>query len=69
VTDTPEPTSTKPPFLHVTTDRCPLRHCGWSGFHIHWRHRRHRSAFDGSMTERELDDFDTACRRIGDGHV
>lgn len=48
-------------FLHVTTDRCPLRHCGWSGFHIHWRHRRFRSAFDGSMTEAELNEFDADC--------
>ena len=48
-------------FLHVTTDRCPLRHCGRFGFHIHWRHRRFRSAFDGSMTPAELDQFDADC--------
>jgi hypothetical protein len=47
--------------IHTGTDRCVLRHCGWSGFHFHWRHRRHRSAFDGSLTEQEITEFDAAC--------
>lgn len=51
----------KPPHIHVTARRCKLRHCGWSGFHIHWRHRRYRSAFDGLMTEAEQAQFDRDC--------
>ena len=47
--------------LHVTTDRCALRHCGWSGFYFHWRHRRYRSAFDGRLSPEELDAFDADC--------
>lgn len=35
--------SHKPPHIHVGTGPCELRHCGWSGFHLHWRHRRYRS--------------------------
>lgn len=47
--------------IHVTTGRCELKHCGWFGGHFHWRHRRYRSAFDGSLSPQELAEFDAAC--------
>ncbi len=48
--------------VHVTNKVCELRHCGWAGFHFHWRHRRYRTAFDGSLTPTELAEFDADCR-------
>jgi hypothetical protein len=47
--------------IHVTTDVCELTGCGRSGFHFHWRGRVYRSAFDGSMSPAELDEFDADC--------
>ena len=50
----------RPPFFHVTRYPCPLKHCGWSGYHVHWRHSRFRSALR-QMTPTELAEFDAAC--------
>lgn len=52
--------------LHIETGRCELRHCGWSGFHFHFRHRRYRSAFPElgrtpALASEELAAFDAAC--------
>ncbi len=50
------------PHIHVTRFRCELKHCGWTGFHFHWRHRRYRSARELSWAE--LAEFDEDCHRM-----
>ena len=52
--------------IHAEIGPCELRHCGWSGFHFHWRHRRYRTAFPQTgrapaLPPEDLDAFDADC--------
>ena len=58
--------------IHVGAARCQIKHCGWTGYHFHWRHRRYRTAFaelgfEPALPPEMLPAYDADCAADKDG--